>query len=119
MRERAKDESPVNFQTPSDPVPATASVASEARSFGFGEQVVDRAMRFAQMNQTRVAWREWAAHLPAPERAVFEAIRVNAEGQGHLPTPTGLSHELRIMLEEGYRVWDGQQAGDAPGSVEG
>ena len=108
----------MNFQTPSDPIPGTAPVADEAGSFGFGERVVDRAMRFAQVNQTRIAWREWAVNLPARERAVFEAIRANAERQGHLPTLIGLSHELRIMLEEGYRVWDEQQAADAAKPVE-
>jgi hypothetical protein len=45
-------------------------------------------------------------------------VRANVDGQGHLPTLMGLSHELRIMIEEGDRVWHEQKTADATGSVE-
>jgi hypothetical protein len=101
------------FPDKEQPKPAQplSRIPSEDPPQTLAEQTLDQAVRFAVAYRTRVAWQDWARSLNLQQRAIFEAIREGGKtptGES-LPALENLPHELRMMLDEAYRVWDGEQ----------
>ena len=80
----------------------------EPPTLTFTEQVIDDAVRFAVTYRTRLAWRDWADGLAPRRRAVFQAMREGARDTNgeSLPNVESLPHELRMMLDEAFRLWE-------------
>jgi hypothetical protein len=103
---------PDSFEPESEaPKPERRRPMDEPPTLTFTEQIIDEAVSFAVAYRTRLAWRDWAEALVPRRRAVFQAMRDgarDAEGES-LPNLESLPHELRIMLEEAFRVWEPEE----------
>jgi hypothetical protein len=103
---------PDSYETEPNPTSVQHSrPIEESQPLTFTEQVIDDAVSFAVTYRTRLAWREWAESLSPRKRAVFQALREGAKDTGgeSLPNLDSLPHELRMMLEEAFRVWEPEE----------
>ena len=99
---------PESYEPESEPKAPRGRPMDEPPTLTFTEQVIDEAVNFAVTYRTRLAWRDWAESLAPRRRAVFEALRDGAKDSGgeSLPNLESLPHELRMMLDEAFRVWE-------------
>ena len=103
---------PDSFEPESEPAKVERRrPVDEPPTLTFTERVIDEAVSFAVAYRTRLAWRDWAEALAPRRRAVFLAMREGAkdtDGES-LPNLESLPHELRMLLDEAFRVWEPEE----------